>query len=211
MINGNLYCENKDYFKHLVKSLFRYQWFDTPVEATNELIDALYDVTKGIVDQLIAVYSCMHYDYLSKKKKPTVDAKYVRNVANKFYPGIQDVLANLESTENTVKLHNIRQEAEIKIDALLDAAKQETEMQKLINTDTSMEMIQLSNIVSIIRVLYDEYSDTQIETVYNKVIRKKSSQGKSEKKLVVLLLNSFRRFQNEAIRKTNLKRPICNI
>ena len=90
----------------------------------------------------------------------------------------EDVLANLESTENTVKLHNIGQEAEIKIDALLDAAKQETEMQKLINTDTSMEMIQLSNIVSIIRVLYDEYSDTQIETVYNKVIRKKSSQGK---------------------------------
>lgn len=207
MINGNLYCENKDYFKHLVKSLFRYQWFDTPVEATNELIDALYDVTKGIVDQLIAVYSCMHYDYLSKKKKPTVDAKYVRNVANKFYPGIQDVLANLESTENTVKLHNIRQEAEIKIDALLDAAKQETEMQKLINTDTSMEMIQLSNIVSILRVLYDEYSDTQIETVYNKVIRKKSSQGKSEKEISRLVIEQLQKIPKRSNKKNKLETP----
>lgn len=180
---------------------------DTPVEATNELIDALYDVTKGIVDQLIAVYSCMHYDYLSKKKKPTVDAKYVRNVANKFYPGIQDVLANLESTENTVKLHNIRQEAEIKIDALLDAAKQETEMQKLINTDTSMEMIQLSNIVSIIRVLYDEYSDTQIETVYNKVIRKKSSQGKSEKEISRLVIEQLQKIPKRSNKKNKLETP----
>lgn len=180
---------------------------DTPVEATNELIDALYDVTKGIVDQLIAVYSCMHYDYLSKKKKPTVDAKYVRNVANKFYPGIQDVLANLESTENTVKLHNIRQEAEIKIDALLDAAKQETEMQKLINTDTSMEMIQLSNIVSILRVLYDEYSDTQIETVYNKVIRKKSSQGKSEKEISRLVIEQLQKIPKRSNKKNKLETP----
>ena len=48
MINGNLYCENKDYFTFLVKTLFRYQWFDSPVTVTNEIIDALYDATKGI-------------------------------------------------------------------------------------------------------------------------------------------------------------------
>lgn len=131
----------------------------------------------------------------------------MRTVANKFYPGIQDVLANLESTENTVKLHNIRQEAEIKIDVLLDAAKQETEMQKLINTDTSMEMIQLSNIVSIIRVLYDEYSDTQIETVYNKVIRKKSSQGKSEKEISRLVIEQLQKIPKRSNKKNKLETP----
>ncbi|OLA93836.1 MAG: hypothetical protein BHW60_03695 [Sutterella sp. 54_7] len=56
---------------------------------------------------------------MAKKKKPMVNAKYVRNIANKFYPGIQTVLANLESTENTVELHNIREEAETKINALI--------------------------------------------------------------------------------------------
>ena len=207
MISGNLYCENKDYFKYLVKSLFRYQWFDTPVEVTNELIDALYDVTKGIVDQLIAIYSCMHYDYMSKKKKPMVDAKYVRNIANKFYPGIQTVLANLESTENMVELHNIREEAETKINALLDTAKQEIEMQNLINTDTSMETIQLSNVVSIIKALYDEYSDAQIEAAYNKVIRRKSAQGKTEKEISRFVVEQLQRAPKRSKKKNKLETP----
>ena len=207
MINGNLYCENKDYFKYLVKSLFRYQWFDTPVEATNELIDALYDVTKGIVDQLVAVYSCMHYDYLSKKKKPTVDANYVRIVAHKFYPGIQAVLANLESTKNTIELHNIREQAESKIEALLDTVKQEKEMQKIITTDTSMERIQLSNVVSIIRILYDEYSDAQIETAYNKIIRRTSARGKSEKEISRLVIEQLQRTPKRSNKKNKLDTP----
>ena len=207
MISGNLYCENKDYFKHLVKSLFRYQWFDTPVEVTNELIDTLYDVTKGIVDQLIAVYSCMHYDYLSKNKKPTVDAKYVRIVANKFYPGIQEVLANLESTKNTFELNNIRKEAEMKIDALFDDAKQEIEMQKFINMDTSTETLQLSNVTSIIRALYDEYSNIQIETAYNKVIRKKSSHGKTEKEISRLVIEQLQKIPKRNNKKNKIEAP----
>lgn len=207
MINGNLYCDNKDYFKYLVKSLFRYQWFDTPVEATNELIDALYDVTKGIVDQLVAVYSCMHYDYLGKKKKPTIDANYVRIVAHKFYPGIQAVLANLESTENTIELHNIREQAKSKIQALLDTVKQEKEMQKIITTDTSMESIQLSNVVSIIRTLYDEYSDAQIETAYNKIIRRTSSRGKSEKEISRLVIEQLQRTPKRSNKKNKLDTP----
>ena len=207
MINGNLYCENKDYFTFLVKSLFRYQWFDSPVTVTNEIIDALYDATKGIVDQLIAIYSCIHYDYLSKKNKPVVDAKYIRTVANKFYPGIQDVLANLESTDNTTELHNIRQDAEARVDAIIDSAKQENEMQKILNTDTTAETIQLSNVVTIIRSLYDEYSDAQIEEAYKKVMRQKSAQNKTEKEVSRLVVEQLQKAPKRANKKNKIDTP----
>ena len=207
MINANRYCENKDYFKFLVKSLFRYQWFDKPVEATNEIVDALYDVTKGIVDQLIAVYSCLHYDYLNKKKKPVIDAEYIRSVANKFYPGIQNVLANLESTENITGLQVIRQNAEAEINAIINAAKQENEMQKILNTDTTADTIQLSNVVSIIRTLYDEYSDSQIEDAYRKVTGRKSSQGKTEKEISRLVVEQLQKAPRRTNRKNKIETP----
>lgn len=207
MINGNLYCENKDYFKFLVKSLFRYQWFDKPVEVTNEIVNALYDVTKGIVDQLIAVYSCMHYDYLNKKTKPVIDAKYIKNVANKFYPGIQEVLANLESTENTTGLQVIRQNAEAKINDIINAAKQENEMQKILDTDTTTDTMLLSNVVSIIKTLYDEYSDSQIEDAYKKVIRRKSSQDKTEKEISRLVVEQLQKIPKRSNRKNKIENP----
>lgn len=65
VISGDLYCGNKSFFSLLVRMLLRYQWFDKTIEATDEIIDALYDVTKGVIDQLISIYTAMHYEYLS--------------------------------------------------------------------------------------------------------------------------------------------------
>lgn len=56
VINGNMYCTDRNFFYFLVNELFRYQWFDKPVTVSEEITDALYDVTKGIVDQLIGIY-----------------------------------------------------------------------------------------------------------------------------------------------------------
>lgn len=56
VINGNMYCTDRNFFCFLVNELFRYQWFDKPVTVSEEITDALYDVTKGIVDQLIGIY-----------------------------------------------------------------------------------------------------------------------------------------------------------
>lgn len=56
VINGNMYCLDRKFFYFLVNELFRYQWFDKPVTVSEEIVDALYDVTKGIVDQLIGIY-----------------------------------------------------------------------------------------------------------------------------------------------------------
>lgn len=208
VLNGNLYCNSKDYFRYLVQQLFHYQWFDEIVEVTQEIIDVLYDVTKGIVDQLISVYICMHYEYFNKKKKPVIDGKYIRAVANKYYPGIQSVLANLESIDTTARLQAIRDFADDKVDAILDAAKQEQEMQKIMNDTTVMQdMIRLENVVANIKAMFGEYTDSQIETAYNKVISKKSSDGKSEKEISRLVLDQLKKNPKRRNKKNGVESP----
>ena len=208
MVNGNCYCNSKEYFRYLVQQLFHYQWFDEIVEVTPEIVDALYDVTKGIVDQLIGIYTCMHYDYLNKKNKSKIDGKYIKFIADKFYPGIQRVLANFESIDTTEELQNIRTAAENKVDAILDAAKQEQEMQKIMNDTTVMQdMIRLENVVANIKAMFDEYTDSQIETAYNKVISKKSSDGKSEKEISRLVLKQLQTIPKRKNTKDRIESP----
>lgn len=185
MINGNLYCENKEFFSFLVNQLFRYQWFDTPLELTQDIIDALYDVTKGIIDQLIGVYSCMNYDYLSKKKKPVINGIYVKQIAEKYYPGMQYVLANLKNIENEQALAELRNNAEVRVNELLDLAKQEQEA-KTIVLDKELyasNTVELTNVIANIQNLYDEYTERQIEEAFIKVVSRKSNIGKSEKEI----------------------------
>lgn len=185
MINGNMYCEHKDFFDFLVKQLFQYQWFDTPVTLDASLTAALYDTTKGIVDQLIGIYSCMHYEYLTRKQKPTINADYVYKVAKKYYPGLQDILADMESLSNTAKIKTIRDNANKTIQDTVDKMQQEEAGQSILENQHSItqDQLQLRNIAAIIRVMYDNFTDSQIENAYNKIISRKSSANKSEKEL----------------------------
>lgn len=193
MINGNMYCENKKFFTFLVNQLFQYQWFDEPVELTDDLVDALYKVTKGIVDQLIGIYSCMHYDYLERKKRPVIDAKYIYDIAQRYYPGIQNVLADLESVESARKLMSIRNDAEVRVATIIDNAKQEKEAQDLLDNQNKAtdKMLLLKNVVANITALYDEYSLSDIEKTFNKVMKQIKDEPKSEREISRMVIDKL--------------------
>lgn len=204
VINGNMYCDNKKFFTFLATQLFHYQWFDEPVELTQDIVDALYDVTKGIVDQLIGIYSCMHYDYLERKNKPIVNVQYVYDIAQRYYPGIQNVLADLESVESARKLMNIRQDAEVRVAALIDSAKQEKEAEDLMNKQdfANKKMLLLKNIITNITALYD-YSITDIEKAFNSIVKKINIEEKSEKEISRLVINKLENSKKTTIEKQN--------
>jgi len=185
MINGNMYCEHREFFEFLVKQLFQYQWFDKSIELDSSLTAALYDTTKGIVDQLIGIYSCMHYEYLTRKQKPVINADYVYKVAKKYYPGLQTILADMESLSNTAKIKKIRDDANKAIQHTIDQVQQEEAGQSIITNQAiiAQNQNQLRNVASIVRVLYDNYTDTQIETAYAHVIKRKGSADKTEKEI----------------------------
>ena len=210
VINGNMYCENKKFFKFLVGQLFQYQWFDEPVALTEDLVDALYKVTKGIVDQLIGIYSCMHYDYLERKNRPIIDAKYVYDIAQRYYPGIQNVLADLESVESARKLMSIRQDAEVRVASILDNAQQEKEAEEIINNqnESNKQMLLLKNVVANITALYDEYSLPEIEKVFNKVIKQIKDEPKSEREISRMVIDELNHKQTPKLENKKKKSNI---
>lgn len=190
MINGNTYCDSRKFFNLLVKQLFQYQWFDEMVSVTDDIADALYNVSKGIVDQLVGVYSCMNYDYISRRKKPEINGDYVYEIAKKYYPGIQEVLANLELEESDRKMAEARIAANNQVAKLMDNAQQK-EMQKMLSNaqKDATTSAQLSNIYENITKIYDEYSDIQIEAAFRKVMSSKAATGKSEKEITRMVID----------------------
>lgn len=207
MINGNRYCENREFFEYLVSQIFEYQWFKEPVEVTDEIIDALYDVTKGIIDQLVSIYSCMNIEAITARKKIEINADFIHHVADKYYPGIQDVLGSIECNADALELENIRKNADARISKLMDEAKQEQEMKTIKENGTAKPDVSLHNVAANIRTIYDDYTDSQIEEAYNKVIRKASSSGKSEKEITRLVVETLQKLPKKRFTKNKMSKP----
>ena len=207
MINGNRYCENREFFEYLVSQIFEYQWFKEPVEVTDEIIDALYDVTKGIIDQLVSIYSYMNIEAITARKKIEINADFIHHVADKYYPGIQDVLGSIECNADALELENIRKNADARISKLMDEAKQEQEMKTIKENGTAKPDVSLHNVAANIRTIYDDYTDSQIEEVYNKVIRKASSSGKSEKEITRLVVETLQKLPKKRFTKNKMSKP----
>ena len=149
----------------------------------------------------------MHYDYLERKKRPVIDAKYVYDIAQRYYPGIQLVLADLESVEAARKLMSIRQDAEVRVASIIDSAKQEKEAENLLQKQNKAvdKMLMLKNIVANITALYDEYSLPEIEKAFNLVIKQTKDNLKSEREMSRLVLDKLahRRNTKSADKKKN--------
>lgn len=207
MINGNRYCENREFFEYLVSQIFEYQWFKEPVEVIDEIIDALYDVTKGIIDQLVSIYSCMNIEAITARKKVEINADFIHRVADKYYPGIQDVLGSIECNAGALELENIRKNADARISKLMDEAKQELEMKKIKENGTAKPDVSLHNVAANIRTIYDDYTDSQIEEAYNKIIRKASSSGKSEKEITRLVVETLQKLPKKRVTKNKMSKP----
>ena len=210
MINGNYYCADKRFFRLMVIELFKYQWFDTIVSPTDEIIDTLFDLSKGIVDQLVGIYQCVNYDYLSKKKRPTITAGYIRTVAHKYYPGMQAVLATMDVGSNDEEIARIKETSELQINQLLDEARQKQEIENLEQNQKTKQQksILLSNVAANVKLLYDEFSDQQIEQAFNSITSRKENSDKSEREVSRLVVDSLlKKHKKSPGKKNNLPKP----
>lgn len=97
LIEAHAYCGNKEYFATIARELMRYQWFDDYVEPTPSIIRALYEETRGVIEQLVSIYTMMHQEYFNcTGERPKIDAEYVHMIANKYFPGTQRWLKEID-------------------------------------------------------------------------------------------------------------------
>ncbi len=206
-IHGDIYCDNKRYFGLLVNRIMEYQWFDEMIPVTQDIVDAFFDVTHGIVDQLVGVYSCLNYDYLGKKKRPVVNGEYVRYIAEKYYPGMQEVLSGTEGAEE--RIMSIKTNKEAKIAALIDKARQSEEMNDAVeNGDiTAVRRMIRRHVNEKILPLYPEYTKHMVETEFNKLMKTKGAETMSEDEIARKIID---RLQNKSKKRDKKADPVLN-
>lgn len=207
VISADLYCNSRIFFSILVKALFKYQWFNEPVRVTEEVTDALYDTTKGIIDQLINIYIVMHYEALNKQLPASkIDVSFIYKVAKKYYPEMQIILNTLKNT----KADNCRKNVNLELkEAILNATDKEiqkSEINSMIQKfeENEYEEATLKNVIKIINNLYD-YPEKEIKKQYMKIASKKNARNLNEKEVSRAIIKEM---EEKPKKKTNKKSNI---
>jgi len=87
-IDSDEYCENKEFFSKLLSLIWSYQWFDEEItQISQDISEAFYTSSKGIVDQMIKIYTQVQLEYLRSEDRPTVDGKFISGIVSKYFPG----------------------------------------------------------------------------------------------------------------------------
>lgn len=183
-IIAHRYCENYDFFNTIVHRLFKYQWFNEQIHPSKELVDCLFSLTKGIIDQLISLYILMHLDYYMLSKKPTIDSNYIISVFDKHCPGLKEILNNLQDPYEQEKLDTQTTKTHEEIQSLFtliqeqEAIKEVTEYNNEVaenDSDKLVSSIPKENIIGHIskRILsyFDDYNEDTVLTACEKVYK----------------------------------------
>lgn len=196
-ISASQYCNNKGFFSYLVHELFHYQWFDTVIEVTEQVIDALYDNTHGIIDQLVSLYTCMHIEYLSKKRRPQINADFINRVAQKYYPQMKELLETIEDPQCEEKIHELLQQAHKNLEAMQDKAQQEIASKEIIASQAEAldtEFLE-KNVLRNIMNVSDDYSADSIHSAFIKVVSKNN--GMDEKNITKAVFSLLQKGQTD--------------
>ena len=191
LIKAHQYCENKDYFSSIVKNLMNYQWIDQPIEYTQDIANAFYDVTKGIVDQLISIYMYTQIDYLRYGNGCKIDGDYIRKVSKRYFPEMQNLLAHLGDSKKEKERQLLTQKAQGELIAELQAQRQNEiakQCSQVLNSNTEDERILIrSNVIrdltKTVEISGKVYNHSKIERAVDHVMKLKNNARCTEDEL----------------------------
>lgn len=209
VISGSVYCSNRKYCELLIRELFKYQWFDERIALTPEISDALYQNTCGIVDQLVGLYMHMQLAYLSVSPRPTVNAKFIEEICNKYYPGVRSLLNNITNPTTQKELQKVLLDANSKFDLTLEASRQVVRANEIMAlTASQQDQILKRNVIKNIRSAEPGFSAETIASVFNKVAGAEDGGNLSEAKVTQAVLKILRSHnETKAKRKPTPKQP----
>ena len=176
-INASTYCSSKNFFAVLAKELLKYQWFDNRVNFDKAMLQALYEESYGIIDQMVGIFSAMQYEYFYQDKSVNIDADYIRKVAGSYYPGLSKLNKNLSATDAEMKRKAIMDKASARLSEVAEIASQkafEKELSKDRPDAVPVEVI-IKNVNVLAGYLTDnmQFSDDDIIMAYNNIMKLK--------------------------------------
>lgn len=203
LIQASKYCTDIKKFTVLAKYLFNFQWFNTKVELTSEMIDSLYKVTDGVIDQLIQIYTYMQIDYVKARKKPVVDSEYIVKVANRHFKGMQDAISNEKSKTSKIisfAMDDIR--LAISPAQLAEQEESEQKLSQLMESKMIWDLVLMKeNVVKNIQNQTDVYNGSTIENAFNKVMSKNKNRVITEIEATLETLEQLQKMNTNRRRK----------
>lgn len=202
-INANLYCQDRPYFSAIVKNLMRYQWFDQYIPYSQEIADAFYDVTSGIVDQLIAVYMYVQIDYLRELNKPMITPNYIRSVSQKYFPEMKSLLDRLGNPEVEAKRQALMRIAKQELEQDLQMQQQKEAAAFYTEKASSNDLVDranlrdlvIKNVSNTLKIANEVYNMKKIESAVDHVMQSKANANASE---LELSQKAFKRLKSMA-------------
>lgn len=137
------YYTDKAFFKYMLSDLWNYQFFDERVKLTPELIDTIYHMTDGIVDDLVKLFLYMHKVYFDTPKdhRETVDKEFISYVYEKCFPMRDELIAtSLTNKEKNLGKLDLLEKVDSLADGLSEEAKDIMEGKKYIDALTEKEL-----------------------------------------------------------------------
>ena len=177
LINARTYCSNKPFFNFLLEKMWQYQFFDDPITLTKEVKEEMYRCTHGIIDQMIGLYQYLNYDYISSEKKPKFNAKYVRKVSEKYFPGLMKIMENSSDPEAEKKIQGLSEKAKEKIEQMSDKLLQEKISTDIINNNSdNTNLPEMKNyVIRVVLDCTDNYNVQTIQDIMSRVIKNNPS------------------------------------
>ena len=182
-IHADLYCANRRLFEYNARQLFKYQWFNNLVEPDNEIIDTLFECTKGIIDQLVGVYMYMNIDYVRAERKPKINADYVRRTIERHYPGMMELLSDLKNPKTEAQRAKAVKEANDEMQRIAQEEKRKAAEKATMEANQAPDADQIVElkefVVSRIMELDERYNPSTIENMVDKVLGSKEGKEKA--------------------------------
>ena len=86
IINASSYCLDRERFDSMAKLLMKINWFKEPLKITNELLDAMYAESHGVISRMISVWQACNSAYITSKGKAQITAEFIRMASNNAAP-----------------------------------------------------------------------------------------------------------------------------
>ena len=192
VISGNAYCENYQYFSHMLVALFQYQWFEESIKLTPEIAKALYELSHGIVHFIINAYIEMHRAYYSETPRPQINGTFIRHTVGprmeRLHMLMQDAI-----TQNAMN-------PELDVDLYFDEQQQAAFSQEYLESCKDADRLRENVFRNIAAIVGSSYNLSTVSDAYSKVIAR-PKQKKEELALTKAVMKMLKRHPDTSQKK----------
>lgn len=193
VIHASSYCHD-NYADIVARQIMAYQWFTPAVDINNPeigqpLIQAMLDCSKGIVDQMITLWTLVNLSLATSKKQENLTPEFIKTIAQKEIPQVtNDLLNHLNDPMAGNERERLNKEAEQKMlnEIRSQDTKKKTESLAHQVDQTSMQGIQsiIQDAIKFIHIYNNQFSDEIIKKAVLHVISQDGGEKLSHDQII---------------------------